>query len=168
MRPIRRAGHTPDVLWDQGVILIRRSHTLGDEFMNTTKTKLRQRITVPAEVMEVLRWHADTQLDTPAQKASDLLFAAEDGGFRSESFLKKAFVTVGGLVGLKKKFTPYGAKSRPRGRACADVPVRSAPSYGANRERSFLAVRRLDTRRLDPAQTAIDDRLPCRRESSAS
>jgi integrase len=110
MRPIRRAGHTPDVLWDQGVILVRRSHTLGDEFMNTTKTKLRQRITVPVEVMEVLRWHADTQLDTPAQKASDLLFAAEDGGFRSESFLKKAFVTVGGLVGLKKRFTPRGMR----------------------------------------------------------
>jgi hypothetical protein len=49
--------------------------------MNTTKTKLRQRITVPSEVMEVLRWHVDTQLTTPEQKASELLFPAEDGGF---------------------------------------------------------------------------------------
>ena len=55
MRPLRRAGATPDVLWDQGVILVRRSHTLHDEFMKTTKTGLRQRITVPSEVMDVLR-----------------------------------------------------------------------------------------------------------------
>ncbi len=102
LRPLRRTGATPDVLWDEGVVLVRRSHTIGDEFMNTTKTKLRQRITVPPEVMDVLRWHVATQLTTPEQKASELLFPAEDGGFRSESFLKKAFATVGHLIGLKK------------------------------------------------------------------
>ena len=110
MRPLRRTGPTPDVRWDQGVVLIRRSHTLGDEFMNTTKTKLRQRITVPPEVMEVLRWHVATQLTTPEQKASELLFPAEDGGFRSVSFLKKAFATVGQLIGLNKTFTPRGMR----------------------------------------------------------
>ena len=29
MRPLRRTGPTPDVLWDAGVILVRRSHTIG-------------------------------------------------------------------------------------------------------------------------------------------
>jgi integrase len=53
MRPLRRTGSTPDVLWDKAVILVRRSHTLGDEVMDTTKTKLRQRISVPEAVMEV-------------------------------------------------------------------------------------------------------------------
>jgi integrase len=110
MRPLRRTGTTPDVLWDQGVVLVRRSHTIGDEPMNTTKTNLRQRITVPPEVMDVLRWHVATQLTTPEQKASELLFPAEDGGFRSQSFLKKAFATVGHLVGLKKSFTPVGMR----------------------------------------------------------
>jgi integrase len=110
MRPLRRSGATPDVLWDQGVILIRRSHVLKNEFMKTTKTGLRQRITVPVEVLDVLRWHTDTQLVTPDQKASELLFPAEDGSFRSESFLKKAFAIVGGLIGLKKKFTPRGMR----------------------------------------------------------
>jgi hypothetical protein len=110
LRPLRRTGPTPDVLWDQGVVLVRRSHTLGDEFMNTTKTKLRQRITVPPEVMEVLRWHVATQLTTPEQKASELLFPAEDGGFRSVSFLKKAFATVGQLIGLNKTLTPRGMR----------------------------------------------------------
>jgi hypothetical protein len=110
MRPLRRMGATPDVLWDQGVILVRRSHTLGDTFMNTTKTNLRQRITVPSEVMEVLRWHVATQLTTSEQKASELLFPAEDGRFRSVSFLKKAFATVGELTGLTKTFTPRGMR----------------------------------------------------------
>jgi hypothetical protein len=110
MRPLRRQGPTPDVLWDEGVILVRRSHTLGDEFMKTTKTGLRQRITVPAGVMDVLKWHADTQLVTPEQQASELLFPAEDGSFRSEAFLKKAFPAVGNMIGLKKKFTPRGMR----------------------------------------------------------
>jgi integrase len=110
MRPLRRTGSTPDVLWDDGVILVRRSHTLGDEFMKTTKTGLRQRITVPSEVMDVLRWHLETQLVTPEQQASELLFPAEDGGFRSECFLQKSFETVSGLIGLKKNFTPRGMR----------------------------------------------------------
>jgi hypothetical protein len=110
MRPLRRNGVTSDVLWDKEVILVRRSHTLKDEVMKTTKTGLRQRITVPSEVLEVLRWHIDTQLTTPEQKASELLFPAEDGAFRSENFLTKAFATVSQLIGLKKNFTPRGMR----------------------------------------------------------
>jgi len=60
--------------------------------------------------MDVLRWHVETQLITPEQKASELVSPAEDGGFRSESFLKKAFVTVAHLIGLEKKFTPRGMR----------------------------------------------------------
>ena len=110
MRPLRRKGPTPDVLWDHGVILVRRSHTLRDAFMNTTKTGLRQRITVPSEVMDALRVHVDTQLLTPEQRESDLLFPAENGSFRSECFLTKAFAKVSRLIGLKKKFTPRGMR----------------------------------------------------------
>lgn len=110
LRPLRRKGETPDVRWEDGVILVRRSHTLGDEVMQTTKTGLRQRITVPQELLDVLRWHVETQLITPEQKASDLLFAREDGGFRTESCLKKTFDIVGGLIGLKKNFTPRGMR----------------------------------------------------------
>lgn len=110
IRPLRRSGPSPDVLWDKGVVLVRRSHTVSDQLMKTTKTKLRQRITVPSAVMDVLRWHVDTQLETPEQRASELLFPAEDGGFRSQSFLKKAFATTGRLVGLNKKLTPRGMR----------------------------------------------------------
>jgi hypothetical protein len=38
-------------------ILVRRSHTLGNEVMQTTKTGSRQRITVPQELLDVLQWH---------------------------------------------------------------------------------------------------------------
>ena len=78
--------------------------------MKTTKTGLRQRITVPSEIMNILRWHVDTQFETPEQQASDLLFPARDGGFRSESFLTKSFSGVAGLIGLKKNFTPRGMR----------------------------------------------------------
>ena len=41
---------------------------------------------------------------------SGLLFPAEDGGLRSVSFLKKAFATVGALIGLNKRVTPRGMR----------------------------------------------------------
>lgn len=110
MRPLRRTGPTPDVLWDKAVILVRRSHTLGDEIMDTTKTKLRQRINVPESVMEVLRWHIETQLVTPEQRASELLFPAEDGGVRNEHSLRKPFARIGALMGLTLRFTPRGLR----------------------------------------------------------
>jgi site-specific recombinase XerC len=106
LRPLRRSGPTPDVLLDEGVLLIRQSHTEGDEVMATTKTKIRQRITLPALLVDILRWHIDTQLETPEQKASELLFPADDGGFRSRSALKKPFVTVATALGLKKHVSP--------------------------------------------------------------
>ena len=63
-----------DVLWDQGRLLVRRSQTLGDEVMNTTKQGKRYSITVPQELIAVLEWHVRTQLTTPEQEDSDLLF----------------------------------------------------------------------------------------------
>ncbi len=110
MRPLRRRGPTPDVLWDEGVILVRRSHTLGDEVMNRTKNKLRQRITVPDELLDVLRWHVSTQLTTPGQQESELLFPNAEGGFRNEHVLRKPFDEVAGLIGLHKKITPRGMR----------------------------------------------------------
>lgn len=111
LRPLRRKGITPDILWDEAAILVRRSHTLGEEVMKKTKTGFRQRINLPLQVLDVLRWHVETQLETtPEQIASDLLFPRNDGGFRSESALKRAFAEVGRLIGLKKKFTPRGMR----------------------------------------------------------
>jgi integrase len=106
LRPLRRSGPTPDVLLDEGILLVRQSHTEGDEVMATTKTKIRQRITLPPILVDILRWHLDTQLTTDAMRQSELLFPAEDGGFRSRSALKKPFVAVAAAIGLKKHVSP--------------------------------------------------------------
>ncbi len=106
LRPLRRSGPTPDVLLDEGLILFRRSHTEGDDVMATTKTKIRQRITLPPVLVDIVRWHIATQLTTPEQKASELLFSAEDGRFRSRSALKNPFLAVAKAIGLKKHVSP--------------------------------------------------------------
>jgi integrase len=41
LRPLRRRGDEPDVLWEKNRMLVRRSHTVGDEVMRTTKQKRR-------------------------------------------------------------------------------------------------------------------------------
>ena len=86
MRPMRRSGPTPDFLADDAVLLVRRSQTIGEEVMETTKTKIRQRITLPAEIVDVLRWHVDRLPDGP-MRDSALLFPSETGSFRARSSL---------------------------------------------------------------------------------
>src|SRR5688572_3841168 len=89
LRPLRRTGATPDVLWDAGVLLVRRSHTRRDEVMEKTKTGRRQRLTLPPDLVAILRWHVETQLTTEAMQESELLFPSEAGGFRSPTVLQK-------------------------------------------------------------------------------
>jgi hypothetical protein len=76
--------------------------------MNTTKQRVRYRIHLPREVTDVLQWHVQTQLSTPEQQDSDLLFPAVNGGFRAASVLNKPFGDVADAVGLTKKFTQRG------------------------------------------------------------
>jgi hypothetical protein len=106
LRPLRRAGATPDVLWDERVLLVRQSHTRGEVTMVGTKTGVDLEITVPEELLEVLRWHVATQLETDAQKESELLFPSETGGFRARTVLEKPFAAVTKALGLRKRITP--------------------------------------------------------------
>jgi integrase len=105
IRPVRRSGPETDVLWDKNRILVRRSHSLGEEVMLTTKQKRRYAIDLPQEAMVVLRWHVDTQLKTPEQKDSDLLFPAVNGKFRSPSVLNKPLADVAMELKLGKTIT---------------------------------------------------------------
>jgi hypothetical protein len=57
LRPLRRKGPMADVVWDSSKLLVRRSHTLGDEVMNTTKQRVKYSIHLPADAINVLRWH---------------------------------------------------------------------------------------------------------------
>jgi|HubBroStandDraft_1064217.scaffolds.fasta_scaffold46165_3 site-specific recombinase XerC len=106
LRPLRRKGSTPDYLAQKGVLLVRRSHTRGAEVLDATKTKRDQHIELPREMIAILDWHIKTQLTTDAMKESDLLFPAEDGGFRSPSNLRKAFADAKRKMKLAKHITP--------------------------------------------------------------
>jgi site-specific recombinase XerC len=106
MRPLRRSGAQKDVLWEDHVLLVRRSQTVGDEVMNTTKTHRRQRIALPTDLVTILQWHVDTLPDEGPMAESDLLFPSETGGFRAPSALDKPFAAVWKAMGLRKRVTP--------------------------------------------------------------
>ena len=105
MRPLRRKGPSADVLWDKKVVLARRSQTRGDEVREATKNATRFRVTLPPEVMALLRWHAD-RLPSGRMRESDLLFPSDTGGFRSPTVLDKPFKDICKHLSLGKKVTP--------------------------------------------------------------
>jgi len=110
LRPLRRDGATPDIKWEEGILLVRRSQTLGAEVMETTKTDLHQRLTLPSELLDVLRWHVDEQLLHAKMRMSDLMFPSTRGGFRSRSALDKPFDEVSKAIKLPFNFTPRGMR----------------------------------------------------------
>jgi hypothetical protein len=58
--------------------------------------------------MAVLEWHVQTQVTTPEQGDSDLLFPSVKGSFRAPSVLNKPFADVCEAVGLGRQFTQRG------------------------------------------------------------
>jgi hypothetical protein len=100
------------VKWDESVLLVRRSQTVGDEVMEKTKTKKRQKLFLPTELLDVLRWHVDHQIPEAIKAKTDLLFPSETGGLRAASALKKPFEKTAEAIGLGKRVTPR-ARHRP-------------------------------------------------------
>ncbi len=103
LRPLRRAGDTPDILWDTGELLIRRSETLG-VVNDRTKTKRRLRIPLPKDLVDILRWHVDQLPEGPMQ-TSNLLFPSRTGEFRAPSVLDKPIRDIAREAGIKKHLT---------------------------------------------------------------
>src|SRR5690606_33273419 len=107
LRPLRRRGAEPDVLWEKGALLVRRSETRGT-LMNMTKTGIRYSIPLPEELLQILRWHVQGLND--AQLASDLLFPNVEGGFRAPTVLNKPLADVADYIGLGHQFTQRGMR----------------------------------------------------------
>jgi integrase len=105
VRPLRRKGPESDLDWETGRLRVRRSHTQGEEVMKTTKQKRRYVIDLPTEAMAILKWHVETQLETPEQQASDLLFPSTTGGFRTQKVLNQPMCEVTAELGITKKLT---------------------------------------------------------------
>jgi integrase len=114
--------------------------------MQSKKTGRRQRIAVPKSLMEVLKWHVDTQLPPGAMRDSDLLFPSELGGFRTRSVLDKPFRAVAAAIGLKKKITPRGMRRSFQDLARAarvdDVVTRSIAGHATEEMQGALVDRR--------------------------
>lgn len=118
MRPIRKAE---DLNLEEGSILIRRSHTLGQTVMEKTKTGKRQKVWLPRVVVEILRQHIALLEHPPLlpsgkpplwwrkeMASSPLLFPSRDGGYRSPSCLDKPFAAVSKAIGVS--ITPRGMR----------------------------------------------------------
>jgi integrase len=137
LRPLRRRGGEADVLWDKNRILVRRSHTVGEEVMRTTKQRRRYPIDLPEDVMSVLRWHVETQLATSEQQESDLLFPSTVGGFRTPCVLNKPLGEIASALGLEKRFTQRGLRRTyndlTRAAGVADLVVRSISGHQTER-----------------------------------
>ena len=103
LRPLRRKGDAADVLWAEGVLLVRRSETMG-QVRETTKTGRRLRIPLPLDLVEVLREHAEA-LPEGLMRDSDLLFPSETGGFRAGSCLDKPIRKIAKAAGIKQHLT---------------------------------------------------------------
>jgi integrase len=104
LRPLRRQGSQADLLWNDNVLLVRRSHACGHEVMDCTKQGTRYRLTLPQELIDILRWHVE-QLPEGPMRESELLFPSKLGGFRTTNVLKKVFDDVCRVMDLKKKIT---------------------------------------------------------------
>lgn len=124
LRPLRRSGPNADIKWGDGKLLVRWSHTRGNEVMESTKTSRDQIIDLDPEQIAVLRWHVERLEQgnkrrdrrapdiATAQRGSELLFPAaptrwiHGGGFRSPSCLDRPFDRIAEILKLGYKVSP--------------------------------------------------------------
>jgi integrase len=109
LRPLRRSGPEADVLWDERVVLLRRSNPVGTEIVDRTKNKVDLEIPLPATVMRQLRAHVDSLPAGPMQ-TSQYLFPSITGGLRSRSVLDKPFADVLKALRWSIHITPKGMR----------------------------------------------------------
>ena len=105
-----RALYKEDILFDDGGWLLnRRSHTLGQEIMERTKTGKDTEIPLSAELLEMLRHHIDSLPPGP-MRDSPLLFPKADGGVLSKETLWGIFGRIQRRLNLTEKITPRGMR----------------------------------------------------------
>lgn len=100
LRPLRRTGPTPDILWNEQIMLVRQSQTLGG-VVTKTKTGRRLRIPLPDDLVAILRWHVD-HLPVGPMRDSILLFPSTTGGWRSPTCLDKPIRRIAKAAGIRK------------------------------------------------------------------
>ncbi len=73
--------------------------------MNTAKTGRDQCISLPCEMMSILKWH-EGRIPPGCPNSSDLLFPAQDGGYHGASILDKPFRRTSKRMALAHAVTP--------------------------------------------------------------
>jgi len=108
LRPLRRSGPFADILWDDGSLLLRRSHSLGREIMDRTKNKRDLHLPLPPLVLDALRGHVAALEGRMAE--SEYLFPSTTGGLRSRSALDKPFRAVTKSLEWSMRVTPIAMR----------------------------------------------------------
>lgn len=106
LRPIRHKGGEADMKWDEGALVVRQSHTVGDEVMERTKTGKNQKLFLPPVLVDILRAHVEYHIEDGIAAFSDLLFPSKVGSFLTRSVLDRPFRRVAKAMKLKKTVTP--------------------------------------------------------------
>lgn len=174
LRPLRRSGPERDVLWDEGVILLRRSNALGTEIMDRTKTSLDQEIPLPPAARRVLREHV-AALPAGPMRDSIYLFPATTGGMRSRSALEKPFADVVKALEWRLRFSPRGMRRTfqdlARQAQVHDVVTRAISGHATERmQRHYSTAQREEMReavgKVISLATARARRTPRKREAT--
>jgi len=100
LRPLRREGATPDIVWSDGIMLVRQSQTLHG-VVPKTKTGRRLRIPLPADLLAILTWHVE-QLPLGPMQESELLFPSTTGRWRAPTCLDKPIRRIAKAAGIGK------------------------------------------------------------------
>lgn len=143
LRPLRRRGPEADILWETGELLVRRSHSRTQRVMEKTKTGIRQRIPLPEELMEVLRWHVKA-LDATGE-GSDLLFPSRVGKLRADSGLDEPFKRITTAAGISKRISPRAGRRTfqdlARAAEVKDIVTRAVSGHATeNMQRHYSTV----------------------------
>lgn len=112
IRPLRCRGPQSDILWEEGILLVRRSHSRGQVVMNMTKTGQDQEFPLPPEVLEILKWHIQEFHSTKRQLEGELLFCSPQGNLLHPAILTWSCNKVSEALGIKFRLTPKGAGRR--------------------------------------------------------
>ena len=118
----------------------------------------------------MLRWHVDTQLETEAQRQSELLFPSIDGGFRAGTVLGKPFATVSEEMGFV--FAPRGMRRTfndlARAAEVKDVVSRSISGHTTEAMQRHYSTVRGEEQRQGIARVVDLMTVRARRENAAS
>ncbi len=87
LRPLRFRGPESDIKWDEGILLIRQSHSRGQVVMDSTKTGEDLELPMDPGILDLLRWHVEHY----TQEGSDLLFPGRKGRLMSRNTLGYRF-----------------------------------------------------------------------------